>query len=854
MANYLSQENIFGVADTIYKYVNKTYDINVQGYYLEDIQKLMGKLWEKNKNKKLKRNQNIKDLHSALNKKVVELLIPQVKSTIEGGYLNQKNNIMFSPKNNYEYAHDSYQPPQSTNSSSSNIDDAFQKIQMERDEIYPKQEKVTFKEDVPSYQDTAELYERMRKERESTDTLTQMTGVPHNKYSSENIQNRKVTYDNSLPKTNKIMENSDRYINGEPVYNNEKNNLNEYFNNNHPSDFSNNNQDTNQQLSQQQTYENVFSNNLSGIETSVQSDNNEVEQRFQVQKKMYEQEGSNPPKNSSNYVEDVMGTSTRNNNEKDKILLQNTYPNQNTSSIEGFNNNMFEGFQIQDPENKTLKQNRNNAEKDLEINNLLTENANINYPLIAPENTRYITRKYYLSVDSLQRDLEHFPLPTNFQVRFEQPDEEIEVPSYLNQNGVVIYEKPMLFQNVGGKGAKMETIYENIVELKCLDAQIPFDRYFVGGTSPYKFNGPKIDENKENQLAFTSYPYGPIWEQNYGIEVDILDEPFYYLVVDEIDGAYDGTNLASRRALAKLNYDKMYGFGKKFLNLRTTALEGKIFYPTNLAKLSQMTLKLVTRFSRLLDVGVDKVYVEKVEKGEEVTEDGLFCPLIPGQHLTKITIISDDPEYGQELCSHNNIPGDRLLFYSIYNCDPFIQYTKLSKNIYIKFLDNSGYDGIIKIYFYMVYGESSDIKEKKVDATAFLREKDLIILNNKYMLDIVRITDGGYSLLLSPRIPFDTSQVITHKGFIRTKKSGNNNENKKSLLYEAGHRVGGKLSNRYTFQILYPYECVPDYLRDPVYKPKELFYIHAKKQITYTFQVTQVEQNMENLDSRMVPR
>ena len=38
------------------------------------------------------------------------------------------------------------------------------------------------------------------------------------------------------------------------------------------------------------------------------------------------------------------------------------------------------------------------------------------------------------------------------------------------------------------------------------------------------------------------------------------------------------------------------------------------------------------------------------------------------------------------------------------------------------------------------------------------------------MLDIVRITDGGYSLLLSPRIPFDTSQVITHKGFIRTKK------------------------------------------------------------------------------------
>ena len=848
MANYLSQKNVFGVADTIYKYVNETYDINVQGYYLEDIQKVMKKLWEKNKNKKLKKNQNVGDLYNALNKKVVELLIPQVKSSIEGGYLNQKNNIMFSPKNNYEYAHGSYQHPQSTNSEG-NVEDAFQKMQMERDQMYPKQEQPSFKEDVPSYQDTTELYERMRKEREATETLNEMTGVPHNKYSSENIQNRKITYENSLPPTKKIMDNADRYINGEPV----SQNVNEYFNN-HPSDFSNNNEDTQQQLSQQQTYENVFSKNLSGIDTTIQGDNNEVERKFQEQRKMYEQEGAKPPKNASNYVEDVMGSSLKNRKNEDKVVMQNPYPSTNSTSIEGFNNNVIEGFQIQEPENKVLRDNRINAEKDLEINNLLTDNANINYPLIAPENTRYITRKYFLSVDSLQRDLEHFPLPTYFQVRFEQPDEEIEVPSYLNQNGVVIYEKPVLFQNVGGKGAKMETIYENIVELKCLDAQIPFDRLFVGGTSPYKFNGPKIDQNKEDPLSFTSYPYGPVWQTDYGIEIDILDEPFYYLVVDEIDGAYDGTNLASRRALAKLNYDKMYGFGKKFLNLRTTALEGKIFYPTNLAKLSQMTLRLVTRFSRLLDVGVDKVYVEKVEQGEEVTDDGLFCPLVPGQHLTKITIISDDPEYGQELCSHNNIPGDRLLFYSIYNCDPFVQYTKLSKNIYIKFLDNSGYDGIIKIYFYMVYGEKPDLKEKKVDATAFLREKDLIILNNKYMLDIVRITDGGFTLLLSPRTPFDTSQVITQKGFIRTKKSGNNNENKKSLLYEAGHRVGGKLDNRYTFQILYPYECVPDYLRAPIYKPKELFYIHAKKQITYTFQVTQVEQNMENLDSRMVPR
>ena len=75
-------------------------------------------------------------------------------------------------------------------------------------------------------------------------------------------------------------------------------------------------------------------------------------------------------------------------------------------------------------------------------------------------------------------------------------------------------------------------------------------------------------------------------------------------------------------------------------------------------------------------------------------------------------------------------------------------------------------------------------------------------------------------------------------------------------VYEQ-YRVGGKLDEPLSFQVLYPFESVPDYLRSPpygFYNPYEAFYIQGKKQISYTFEVTQVEQNMEKLDSRVIPR
>ena len=861
--SYLNQNNIYSVASTIYNEVQKKYNINVEGYYLDDIQKVMHKLWEKNKNK----GRNPEQLHGALNRKTVELVLPQVFRNIDGGFLNKTQNSMFmdrAAQSEIAQAHQNFQNPQMTSDSRNRTGiNYLQEQQMRQVENSPINK---------FEQDPNEAFERLKKDRENEGNLAPVLKDQKNIYSNNSYQNRQPTYDNQLPMLPQTKEeiepdaNAERFINGNPLFTNERQQkVKDLGPTNAPGFFRPPDQfGTADQTGP--TLDSFFKNaaNLRGVadnnlDTSRQAENLDVEDKFSRLKTQYLQDGKlERPKDASNLVDDVIGKRVKNNQQFTEHFGSNQVKSERRDIIDQqekldeMANDLttMETFRINERENKTVEEVRKRAQNELILNNELSNNAYINYSLIPPEKINNQTRKYYITVDSLQRDFEAYPLPTNFQVRFEQPGNQIVVPTSVNDRGVVIYSPAIVYQQVGGNGAKLENVYENIVELKCLDAQIPLDALFVGGLAPYDFNGPVIDENKLTPNAFSSYPYGPIWKQNYGIPIDVLDEPYYFLVVDEIDGAYDGTSLASRRALAKLNYDKLYGVTRKYIGLKTSAYEGKIFYPSTLAKLAQMTLRLVTRFSQLLNVGVDKVYIKSIEKGEEVIGDR-FCPLTPGMHLTKITIIPDDPSYGQKICGVGLVPGDRVLFYSIFVCNPLAFNTKLNEKVYISFTNYPN------IYFYMVYDGPNGMVEKKIDVRPFLNIGDLIIINNKYVLDITNIDNSGIIVTVSPRTPFDPSITVTSKGFVNVRKQGNNDEDRNCFLAQNGHRVAGKLDEPFTFQVLYPFEAVPSYLKSPpdgIYSPYEAFFIYAKKQISYTFEVTQVEQNMEKLDSRIIPR
>ena len=803
--SYLNQQNVFTVAGDIYKLVKERYGLDVEGQYLDDIQVIMTKLWDKNKDKQLKSTQNQRQFYGALNKKTVELVAPGVFRNIEAGYLNKTQNNIYVGE--------------------------------------------------PQNQNPVDLFEKLKKEREmESASISAPLDEQRNIYSSNNYQNKELTYDNQLPMTQKVRNNiepdadADRFIDGQ---NSRQNIVRDIGPTNTPSYFmpgsggsggSGGMMDDNSVSSLDAYFKTAA--NLRGEDTTIYAENKEVDDKFAKLKKQYMQDGQlDRPKDASNRVDEIIGRNA--NNRVDDVIGrgggvrgERTFPP------------LTENFFVKNDESKIADDNKKKAEQELILMNQQSNNAVLNYSLIPPEKLNYQTRKYYISIDSIQRDLETYPLPTNFQVRFEQPGTEVEVPSFLNSDGVVIYGPPVVYQNIGGKGAKLENIYQNIVELKCIDAQIPLDRGYIGGIPPYDFNGPEIDENRLVPNAFPSYPYGPVWKENYGISIDVLDEPYFFLIVDEIDGAYDGTTLASRRALAKLNYDKMYGVSRKFVNLKTSTLEGKTFYPSSWAKLSQMTLQLVTRFNQLLDVGVDKVYIKSIEQGEEV-KPGFFCPLKPGQHLTKVRIIANDPSYGQEICGVGLSPGDRLIFYSIFNCNPLGSATKLNENVYINF---SKYPAI---YFYMVYDVQNEQKEKKIDVSPFLKVGDMIIINNKYVLDIEVIDGAGINVRVKSRMgDFDPKVTVVSKGFVNVNKRGSNEISSCSFLASNGLRVGGRLDDPLEFQLLYPFEDIPSYLKSPpwgFYREYEAFYIHAKKQISYTFEITQIEQNMERLDSRIIP-
>lgn len=853
--SYLNRDNVFNVASTIYGEVKNRYGLNVEGKYLDDIQKVMGKLWEKNKVKEGKTNP--KNLHNALNKKAVELVMPMVFRNIEAGYLNKtQNNLYVGQEPEYVNAQNNYQHPQMAGGDDTR--EKFEREQMQRQAAM--NQPPVFDEKSKIDNNPVDLFEKLRKEREQEGSYSAPLKNQDNVYSSNNYQDKQPTYENQLPMTGEVKRDiepdadAERFINGKPVMENSRQEIVKDVGPTNAPNFFAPPPDRYAGENTGPSLDSFFKQaaNLKGEDTTLQHENQDVDDRFAKLKQQYMQDGKlEQPKDSSNRVEDVIGRSINNTQQYNLPKPRVDDREQNEKKMDAMANDRttMETFYVDEKANKVVTDNRRREQQELILNNQLSQNAYINYALIPPEKLNYQTRKYYVTVDSLQRDFEAYPLPTNFQVRFEQPAQEIQVPSYLNSDGVVVYGPPIVYENVGGNGAKLENIYENIVELKCTDAQIPLDKVSVGGLAPYDFNGPQIDENKETQNAFGSYPYGPIWKENYGISIDVLDEPYYFLICDEIDGAYDGTNLASRRALAKLNFDKLYGITRRFVGLKTAAFEGKTFYPSTWAKLSQMTLQLVTRFNQLLDVGVDKVYIESIERGEEV-KPGFYCPLKPGQHLTKIKIVSKDPSYGQEICGVGLIPGDRLIFYSIFGCNPLARPTKLNDSIYINF------GRYPMIYFYMIYDVNGDKRERKIDVRPFLKVGDMIIINNKFILDIEAIDASGINIKVKSRTQFDPKVTVTSKGFVNVKKSGNNELDPDTFLAPNGLRVGGRLENPNEFQLLYPFEDIPNYLKSPpygFYREKEAFYIHAKKQISYTFEITQVEQNMERIDSRIIP-
>jgi hypothetical protein len=273
--SYLNQQNVFTVASDIYKLVKERYGLDVEGQYLDDIQLIMSKLWDKNKDKQLKSTQSQQQFYVALNRKTVELVAPGVFRNIEAGYLNKTQNNIYVGE------------PQ-------------------RD---------------PQNQNPVDLFEKLKKEREmeSSGGAGAALEDQRNIYSSNNYQNKELTYDNQLPMTQKVRNNiepdadADRFIDGQ---NSRQNIVRDVGPTNTPSNFVPNmgmggmgNQDMSSSLDA------FFKSaaNLKGEDTTIFAENKEVDDKFAKLKKQYMQDGQlDRPKDASNRVDDIISRNANN--------------------------------------------------------------------------------------------------------------------------------------------------------------------------------------------------------------------------------------------------------------------------------------------------------------------------------------------------------------------------------------------------------------------------------------------------------------------------------------------------------------------------------------------------------------
>jgi hypothetical protein len=811
----LNKKNFDIIRNFINEQITNKYGINIKNQYDDDISVVMKKMWEKNSNKKIA---NPKNFLTNWNQKVIEYCTNMIDNSIQSAYLGYSNNTLFggdNPQVNIDKIAKERGYGKQTEPMPENIPKPI-----DPNPIFTNQ----YREQI-NQKNASELFEKIVANRGIKEQEIRNKGnLDNNNYSSNNYQNNPNTYKNTIPPQKEFLNASNTLNNSTPI---PESDLVPLANN-----FIHPNQNILPDNSAQETLDEFFkSNNLAtqfdyNDKPSIEGQivNNEVAQRNMIMQKPIQNE--------------IINAELQNIN----LSVSNNNLNQNTIQKQVMDTQVIQ-TQTPDPLEEIRKQQIEHEKKLEEMNSWLNNNTSLNYPLIPIPNMKLETQTIYFVVDSFYRDLEVYPSPTNFVVNFGNNSNSIEINSRLNQNGVVIYDKPKLFEAVEGNGATLENRYSNVFRFRCVDTILPFDRKFIGQT-PFKFNGGKIDENVlEGPAVFRSNRFGPIWTENDGLFSDITEEPYYMLIIDELQSPYDGTSKDNRKGIAKLIYDKTFGGTTQFLRYRTSADETYEYSPTSLGTLSRMSLKLVKYNNVPLNLGIDKIFVSKIEEGEFI-DNCKYGPELEGKHLTKITIDFDNPEYKEKLCSTGLYPGDILFFSSKFDyCNGIIPF---KKNVKINI------DNYPVVYYYIEIEKNGVMFEEKVIVNDFLKPSDYLTIDD--CIYQIKLINPNQTILVNENNINPEDLPRKKLGFsVNIRRGVRNDENLKELNSINGFRVAGNNIDQYSFEIMYPYESLPIYFRsDGCYYDNCVFFIQHRKQISYTFQIEQLIKSQKELTGHIV--
>lgn len=479
------------------------------------------------------------------------------------------------------------------------------------------------------------------------------------------------------------------------------------------------------------------------------------------------------------------------------------------------------------------------------------------FPLIRPPKQAYIPVEHFVTVDSRSRNLEVYPNPNYFQLKFSPASDNLVYRSFkLPNSDLMIYEGNIRYV-ADDKGANIDIRYSNIFEIECVQATVPYAVKYVCGGSPSTYNDGIIDQNKvADANNFGSYRYGPVYDSNVGLRKNVLDVQYLLLSVDEIDdGPYKGTNIANTTAFSKLFYDNYFGQLHSFIQLKPSSKECKRYEPSALGSINKMTLGLRKWNNLLYDFGVDKTYVATFS-----SDGSESCNTV-----VSIDRVSKDYPDGC-IENHGLEPGDLIYFHDTVPelCDQEVLY--FNKDGQFELSENAD-PTLCNLIYILTQTEpaTGETFDRSVNFNEFIKVGDYIYINYGYTddfgeqmtnteyLQVVELEDRGYQLVVTaPSIIESSSAKISNifkLGFAKPTKGGRTSNSKCDVNYIDGFRVC-QVNSATEFVIDFPYEKLT-YMQKQDYE-KALFFIKHKLQINYTFRFVTLEKNFDQLESQII--
>jgi hypothetical protein len=274
--------------------------------------------------------------------------------------------------------------------------------------------------------------------------------------------------------------------------------------------------------------------------------------------------------------------------------------------------------------------------------------------------------------------------------------------------------------------ADIDKTFDNIKSISCLSSNVPVNNVNIASSN-----------NSTNYL-------------------NIFQEPYLFLEIPELRGPYRSLNKVSRNAFSKLkisyaDYTFIGEFGSPsnvsyFTTLQTIKEESFIYQNTTLGKIDKMTLSLTNKNGNLYNVGIDKLFVKSISKGNLINSG--YC----GEQFysTVITVQQENNEYSKYCslyyktnnCNYlNSVPllsGDYLQFYSIYPNDDQIVY--LEEYVKVQEVNKD---------------ETNNIITFKI---GYLSENEIVNVNLKYIIpDLNEYNLNQYYFIL-----YDKSDNMTY--------------------------------------------------------------------------------------------